>query len=174
MGDLFLIHEQVRHRTQAIAAAHGDWPCQKGCDDCCRRLASTPRLTAEEWRQVNAALNELPPAILASVKERIAALPGALRPITCPMLDLASGSCLIYGARPVACRTYGFYVDRDGVLGCSRIEQVSQVCDSVMWGNHEGVESRLRSLGPAHELTFWLFSKDSNIENLATAGENQR
>ena len=40
----------------------------------------------------------------------------------CPFLDREAGSCLIYDHRPVACRTYGFYVERDRGLYCGQIE----------------------------------------------------
>jgi Fe-S-cluster containining protein len=72
------------------------------------------------------------------------------------MLDAGSGSCLIYEARPVACRTYGFYAERQYVLGCGRIESIGRERNDVVWGNHEAIEERLRPLGAAAELADWL------------------
>jgi Fe-S-cluster containining protein len=81
---------------------------------------------------------------------------GAVRPVVCPLLDTGSGSCLIYEARPVACRSYGFYAERQHVLGCHRIEALARESADVIWGNHESLEERPRALGPALELFEWL------------------
>jgi len=78
------------------------------------------------------------------------------RPVTCPMLDPDSASCLVYQARPVACRAYGFYAEREFVLGCSRIESVSRQASDVVWGNHTALEQRMDGLGEAAELSQWL------------------
>jgi hypothetical protein len=57
----------------------------------------------------------------------------------------------------VACRTYGFYVQRDKGLYCQEIE--ARVADGfmsdVVWGNHEAIEHRLASLGETRALTEW-------------------
>ena len=43
---LHVIQEEVRFRVEQINSAyereHAAWPCRKGCDECCRRLASYP------------------------------------------------------------------------------------------------------------------------------------
>ena len=71
---------------------------------------------------------------------------------------------MIYSARPVECRTYGFYVERDRVLGCERIEAVAAEAPDVIWGNHEAVESDLRDLGEVAPLYEWLKASDrSNV-----------
>ena len=84
-------------------------------------------------------------------------------PITCPLLDLATGSCPVYAQRPVACRTYGFYVQRDLGLYCRDIE--SRVADGaladVVWGNHDAIDQRLAGLGESRALTDWLERWDS-------------
>ena len=82
----------VQLRTEGIAAAHGSWPCRKGCDDCCRSLASTPRVSAEEWRHIAAAIDALPAATADAVRERIRASAGQSRPVVCPLLDTATGA----------------------------------------------------------------------------------
>ena len=46
------------------------------------------------------------------------------------MLDRADGACLVYAQRPVACRTFGFYVQRDLGLYCKDIE--SRVADGAL------------------------------------------
>jgi Fe-S-cluster containining protein len=72
------------------------------------------------------------------------------------MLDTHSGSCLIYESRPIACRTYGFYVEGKSVLGCHRIESLAEEFPDVVWGNATALEDKLQHLGPAAELHRWL------------------
>jgi len=68
-----------------------------------------------------------------------------------------NSECLVYAQRPVACRTYGFYVQRDLVLYCKEIE--SCVTDGalaeVVWGNHDIIDHQLRDLGEPRDLTEW-------------------
>ncbi len=91
-----------------------------------------------------------------TARQRILASASASRPVVCPLLDLASGACLVYDARPIACRAYGFYAERELVLGCRRIESIGREVPGILWGNHEALEDRIRSLGPAAELSEWL------------------
>ncbi len=79
------------------------------------------------------------------------------RPIICPMLELASGSCPVYRQRPVACRTYGFYVQRDKGLYCHDLESLVDdgVLLDVVWGNHDAIDQRLAQLGERRALTDW-------------------
>lgn len=78
-------------------------------------------------------------------------------PIVCPLLDTSTGTCPVYAQRPVVCRTYGFYVQRDQGLYCRDIE--AHVADGalagVVWGNHDAVDHRLADLGNARALTDW-------------------
>lgn len=76
--------------------------------------------------------------------------------MTCALLDRESGACRIYEARPIACRTYGFYAERDKVLGCGRIEAIAEERSDVLWGNHAAVERELSELGEARPLSEWL------------------
>uniref|UniRef100_Q01R44 YkgJ family cysteine cluster protein n=1 Tax=Solibacter usitatus (strain Ellin6076) TaxID=234267 RepID=Q01R44_SOLUE len=156
MTRLYQIQEEVRQRAEEIAAARGSWPCRKGCDDCCRRLASVPRVTEEEWLAIAAGMDALPAETATHAKQRIRESAGMSRPVICPLLDADAGTCLVYEARPVACRAYGFYAERREVLGCSRIESVSQESPNVVWGNHAALEARMDQLGPAAELFVWL------------------
>jgi Fe-S-cluster containining protein len=148
---LFQIRESVRERCDATAAAHPDWPCRKGCDDCCRSLAAVPRVSAPEWRDIAAALDALPAPIAEAARARIAASAAAERPIVCPLLDTAAGACLVYEARPIACRAYGFYAERDLVLGCYRIATLAADRPEIVWGNHPALESQLGPTAPLHE-----------------------
>jgi Fe-S-cluster containining protein len=156
MNRLRVIQEEVRRRGEEIAADHGNWPCRKGCDDCCRRLASAPRITEREWRLISAAMDTLPAPTAELIRRRIRESARASRPVVCPLLDTNSGACLVYEARPVACRAYGFYTEREAVLGCSRIEAIGQQSPDVVWGNHAALDERLRMLGPAAKLSTWL------------------
>jgi Fe-S-cluster containining protein len=156
MTGLHQIQDAVHLRTQEIASAHTAWPCRRGCDDCCRSLASAPRVTQGEWRLIAAALDTLPAATAESTRRRIEASASASRPVVCPFLDTDAGACLIYDARPVACRAYGFYAERESVLGCHRIASIAAECSGVVWGNHAALEERLGTLGPAATLAEWL------------------
>jgi Fe-S-cluster containining protein len=151
MTPLEELHQEARLRAASITAAHPDWPCQKGCDHCCRHLAREPLLTAPEWQL----LASLP--LAESLQMRIRAAAGGARPFVCPLLDPTTGACLVYPARPLACRTYGFYAERDKVLGCPQIEALSRdPARAIVWGNHPAIEARLDALGPALPLSAWL------------------
>jgi Fe-S-cluster containining protein len=153
---LYQIQQSVRLRTETIAALHPEWPCRKGCDDCCRHLAALPKISEAEWRLIATALRALPPETADSARRRIVQSASLPRPIVCPLLDTDSGACLVYEARPVACRTYGFYAEREYVLGCSRIEAIAQQAPTIIWGNHLALEDRLLWLGAAAPLSDWL------------------
>ncbi|MFL6446842.1 MAG: YkgJ family cysteine cluster protein [Bryobacteraceae bacterium] len=155
-GRLHVIQQEVRFRVEQTTLAEETWPCRKGCDDCCRRLASVPIVTREEWRLIATHLQQLGPEMAASLRERIRDSAQQSRPVACPLLDTHAGTCLVYDARPVACRAYGFYAERENVLGCNRIELKAEQCQDVVWGNHTSLEQKLQSLGPAAELYRWL------------------
>jgi uncharacterized protein len=160
---LQLLHASVEERVRSIAAGR-DWPCRRGCDACCRRLAEAPRATEAEWDLVGQAMAELPEAVRREVAERIHALPPT-GPVACPFLYPAAGSCLVYSARPLACRTYGFYVERDLGQYCgeitARVER-GELAD-VVWGNAIALEAAQRELGELIGLRAW-------FDGLATLG----
>jgi len=155
---LSLLHADIDARVQAIRETRPDWLCGKGCDSCCRRLAEVPRLSAAEWGLLREGLATLPPERLREICRDTAALAGEhARPVVCPLLDQATGACPVYAQRPVACRTYGFYVQRELGLYCRDIE--SRVADGtladVVWGNHDAIDHRLARLGEIRALTDW-------------------
>ena len=152
------LHDDIDARVESIRGNRPDWLCGKGCDSCCRRLAEIPRLTASEWTLLRDGLSTLPPERILEISRDMAALAGQeSRPIVCPLLDQATGACPVYAQRPVACRTYGFYVQRDLGLYCRDIE--SRVADGaladVVWGNHDAIDHRLAGLGETRTLTEW-------------------
>ncbi len=152
------LHADIDSRVKSIRDARPDWLCGKGCDGCCRQLADVPQLTEAEWYLLRAGLARLSPARLAEIARDTAALarqPAA--PVVCPILDRQTGACPVYAERPVACRSYGFYAQRDKGLYCCEIE--ARVADGtladVVWGNHDAIDQRLSKLGSSRPLTEW-------------------
>lgn len=158
MTTLAQLHGDIDARVQAIRENRPDWLCGKGCDRCCRQLAEVPQLTSAEWGLLREGLAGLPPKQFEEICRNMAALHSQQsRPITCPMLDIAAGTCPVYAQRPVACRTYGYYVQRDKGLFCRDIE--SRAADGaladVVWGNHDAIDHSLAGLGESRALTEW-------------------
>jgi Fe-S-cluster containining protein len=158
MDALSRLHADIDARAASIRSDRPDWPCAKGCDVCCRRLADVPRLTATEWLLLQEGLAGLPSQRLDEITRNMAALAEQrARPVVCPLLDAASGACPVYAQRPVACRSYGFYVQRDLGLYCHDIElrvAAGGLAD-VVWGNHDAIDRQLAGLGEARALTAW-------------------
>ena len=155
-GELRVLEADIAERVRSLTGAHPEWPCRKGCDACCRRLAAPPRLTAAEWEQLREGMASLATEIRREIASRIDAMPEA-GPLTCPLLDRSGGICLVYEYRPVACRTYGFYRERDRGLYCeelhARVER-GELGDPV-WGNAAAIDSRLEACGETRTLREW-------------------
>lgn len=152
------LHAEIAQRVTAITQEHPDWPCRKGCGNCCRQLARIPQLTQAEWMLLQRGLMALPEAELAAVARGVASQAVAVpAPVTCPLLDLERDACRVYAQRPVACRTYGFYVQRDKGLYCQDILQQVERGErkDVVWGNQDGIDRQLASLGGTRALTDW-------------------
>ena len=155
------IHADIDTRVAAIRSTQPDWLCGLGCDSCCRRLADIPQLTAAEWALLRDGLAALPPQQLQDIGRGIDQLAvRTQRPIVCPILEASAGACRVYAQRPVACRTYGFYLQRDKGLYCQDIEsRVDRgLMADVVWGNQDAIDQRLRSLGEVRPLTEWFAS----------------
>lgn len=158
MTALTKLHDAIDARVHSIRDGHPDWLCGKGCDNCCRRLSEIPQLSAAEWqllRPVLAALSSERWQDLAAAMRALAVEPS--RPLVCPLLDQVSGACPVYAQRPVACRTYGFYVQRELGLYCADIEaKVAEgALPDVVWGNHDAIDQRVAELGESRPLTAW-------------------
>jgi Fe-S-cluster containining protein len=113
-------------------------------------------VTKTEWER-------LEPALSDAQKERLRS-PIGPAPVTCPLLG-DDGACTVYAVRPIACRTYGFYVgrvphtarapegraERDAGLHCAKVtEAVGET--PVVWGNGEAIAQDLRAHGPERSL----------------------
>lgn len=158
MSPLHPLHQDIDARVNDIREHHSDWQCRVGCDLCCRRLAEIPSLTCAEWDLLKTGLLTLTPAQLEAVREKMRVLAEQkTRPVVCPLLNESEGACSLYEYRPVACRTYGFYVQRDLGLYCSAIKaEVEQgKLEDVVWGNHDTIDRRLNALGDTRDLTDW-------------------
>jgi len=172
------LHADIAARVEAIRAAHPDWLCRRGCDGCCRRLAEMPRLTPAEWALLRQGLDALPPPQLDAVRQALRSLADdPSRPLVCPLLDRAAGACRVYVHRPVACRTYGFYVERDLGLYCRDIETrvASGQLAEVVWGNQDRVARGLRDLGEARDVTDWFasaFGHRPGTDDVPNAGDS--
>jgi Fe-S-cluster containining protein len=158
MNPLHRLHADIDTRVHAILENRTDWLCGKGCDGCCRRLAELPRLTAAEWDLLQEGLAALPSERLRRISLDVSATAGLRsRPVVCPLLDHSTGTCPVYTHRPVACRTYGFYVQHKLGLYCGDIEArvAAGALADVVWGNHDAVDQRLAGLGDSHGLHEW-------------------
>lgn len=152
---------QIEARVQAIRASRNWWPCRRGCDFCCRHLAHPPEMSAAEWERVDVAVARLPASVQAAVEQRIEALQQQIveqtlsAAVICPYLDEQEGACRIYASRPIACRTYGFFVARDHDQYCDQIETEvnNRRDDAIVWGNAEAMRHDTERLSGAH-ITF--------------------
>lgn len=158
MATLQNLHTDIDARVHDIREAHPDWLCGKGCDACCRGLARMPQLTETEWNLLREGLAALAPAQLGEIRQRMSALASRpTSPVVCPLLDQAIGACPVYAQRPVACRTYGFYVQHGIGLYCRDIESSAARGDlaEVVWGNHDAIDRSLVDLGETRALNEW-------------------
>ena len=158
MNKLTELHDDIDRRVHSIRENNADWLCGKGCDNCCKRLADVPQLTTAEWDLLREGLAGLPAERLQEIRREIVTLTNSTaRPVICPLLDRTTGACPVYLHRPVACRTYGFYMQRDLGLFCRDIENLvaEGALSNVVWGNHDAIDHRLASLGESRPLTAW-------------------
>lgn len=142
---LAVLDEEVRVTATRVLNERARWPCARGCDHCCRSLATPMRISRAEWER-------LEPRITGSHRTRLA------DERVCALLD-AEGACTVYDARPIACRAYGFYVGRDGGRWCATIEDAPALTSGVVLGNHDALERSLAELGETRTLAEWFASK---------------
>lgn len=152
---LRVLRDKIQQRTQAMNETHGPWPCHAGCDACCHRLGAPPMLTAVEADAVWKAYRALPANTRAEARARVESLrPDAQGHYTCPLLDADRGRCLVYDARPLACRTYGFYAGRDGDYWCEQVDaHLEPRRRTLTCGNQIAMDQdRDAMLGPSTDL----------------------
>lgn len=129
MSELFHILDAALASTTERS---GDWlACRPGCHQCCVGVFPISQLDAESLRE---ALEGAEASIAARIRARAAASRARLTPefpgdpasgllftepqheevfeefandVPCPVLDPATGTCELYEARPVQCRTFG-------------------------------------------------------------------
>ena len=165
---LDVLYRRVDERVSAIVASRGGWPCRKGCDHCCRHLAAPLPITRLEWTYLQEGFQALPPETQADIRARIHAMADTQRPFTCPFLSLESGGCREYAHRPLACRTYGFYLSRGEGNWCQLIQGLleQQGDGDIVWGNQEALEETVRRLsGPTRPLPEWFTSEVARHED---------
>ncbi|MEM7332950.1 MAG: YkgJ family cysteine cluster protein [Chloroflexota bacterium] len=157
--ELSQIYDEIEHRVSEAQTNKPIWPCQKGCDACCRRLAHVPEVTAVEWQQMQVGIQNLSPAIQAQFLEKISALKNHQEGfVTCPLLDEEAGACLIYEHRPAACRMYGFYVSRYNNQWCQDIEDLFQAgeLEGVTFGNFAAMTRHIQEqFGERQSIIAW-------------------
>jgi Fe-S-cluster containining protein len=120
-------------KKAAARTRPGDLLCREGCFGCC---IGSFEISLSEALVIRDAVSELPEPRRTRVRERAARIvargaasfpgdlatgvldPGrseeqdaayfdTLEHVACPLLELPSGLCAVYGSRPVTCRTYG-------------------------------------------------------------------
>lgn len=153
---LLALEQRIEARVQDIRASRDWWPCRRGCDGCCRQLAQPPELSLQEWVRIDEAVAALPAIIRTEIEQKIAQLLVQIventvsSQVVCPYLDENEGACRIYDARPIACRTYGFFVAHNGNDYCQIIENdLSSHVDTstdIIWGNAESICSEIQGV----------------------------
>ena len=179
-GDTKLV--QIVDRTMAEAVRKsGSWLlCRPGCHECCIGPFPITQLDAARLREGLAELAGRDPQRAARVRGRAQSAVERIRrefpmdPVQtvleveeaagdelCPALDPATGTCDLYAARPITCRTFGPAVRlRSELLGvcelCYRGATDEQIAACQVVVDPDGLEAELidqleRTAGPRRE-----------------------
>lgn len=94
------------------ARRSGPWLlCRPGCAQCCLGEFPITQLDAIRLRSGLAELTIQDPPRAARVRQRVRASAARPEPVSddepCPVLDPETGTCDLYAARPMTCRTFG-------------------------------------------------------------------
>ncbi|HEX9023001.1 MAG TPA: YkgJ family cysteine cluster protein [Geobacteraceae bacterium] len=92
---------RVDELCRRIAAEYAEHlACRPGCDGCCRHISIFP----VEAAALASAMKGLAAENASRVRDRARASAGSE---ACPLLG-EDGRCVLYGARPIICRTHGY------------------------------------------------------------------
>jgi Fe-S-cluster containining protein len=111
-GDRALIQIMDAALAEAVRLSGTRLACRPGCTECCFGPFPITQLDARRLRGGLAELEAGDPDRARKVRER-ARMAAARDPANagddepCPALDLASGLCDLYAARPITCRVFG-------------------------------------------------------------------
>jgi Fe-S-cluster containining protein len=95
----------------------GPWlACRPGCFECCIGPFPISALDAGRLREGLAGLSSHDPARAARIRTRALAY-GSGEDEPCPVLDPDAGTCDLYDARPLTCRTFGPAIRGPGGIG---------------------------------------------------------
>lgn len=108
------LHERDRRLIQIVDAAMAEAmrrggslvQCRLGCTECCEGPFEINSLDAFRLRRGLQSLRAADPAAAISIVERARNFAGGDSD-PCPVLDRATGACLLYEYRPMICRTFG-------------------------------------------------------------------
>ena len=133
------------------ARKSGSWlACKPGCNQCCYGPFEITQLDAQRLREGLTELFKRDPERAARVRKRAvsAAVSDMGEDSPCPVLDLESGTCDLYAARPITCRAFGPPVRCESdVLGICELCFVGAsetvIRDCVVDPDPEGLEAIL-------------------------------
>jgi Fe-S-cluster containining protein len=123
---------QIVDAALAEAASRaGSWlACRPGCFDCCIGPFPISALDAERLSEGFTGLASHDPARAARVRTRALAY-GAGEDEPCPALDPVAGTCDLYDARPLTCRTFGPAIHGAGGIGVCELCFVGATEDEI-------------------------------------------
>jgi len=119
LDDRVLLDQVAANMAEAVRRSANWIACRQGCTECCMGPFPITQLDARRLRQGLDALAAIDPVRAAAVRSRVEdyvrmagpiyteALPPELDELPCPALDPATGTCDLYAARPLTCRTFG-------------------------------------------------------------------
>lgn len=148
----------VASTMEEAARKSGDWlVCRPGCTECCMGPFEITALDALRLRKGLAELAELDGAKAERIRVRVAAYVER-EDAPCPVLDVRTGLCDLYAARPMTCRVFGPATRVDGGLAACELcydgasdEQIAACAVEV---DAEGLEAGiLRELGDRRSTT---------------------
>lgn len=157
---LALLYKGMSESIQKTNEMYDYWPCKKGCFECC--TYSPVIVTGIEWLLITEflkdlsldkqykilqkysdiycdILNNMPKEFLSKkagyrkVKREKMRYIKKLKNVSCPFLE-EDKSCLIYTARPFACRLFGYSFKSRNLWACRKI---SDLCQGIQLELHD-------------------------------------